>query len=110
MIEEKNVKPFVVLVHGFLSSHEISYFKDEGTKTMQRSRMGTSAQQKEGKLVGQTGLHRTSQQGWIVDRYYKFPVTDKYKGWDYNGTFHITEEIIDITCPDYPPYNVQDPM
>ena len=108
MIEEKNVKPFVVLVHGFLSSHEISYFKDEGTKTMQRSRMGTSAQQKEGKLVGQTGLHRTSQQGWIVDRYYKFPVTDKYKGWDYNGTFHITEEIIDITCPEYPPHNVQD--
>ena len=58
-------------------------------------------------MAGTTSSIRTSQQGWIEERIYRFPVTDTYIGWDYNGTFHTTEEVFDLTTPEYPS-NVQD--
>ena len=74
---------------------------------MTRSRMATTDNTKNGNTAGKTSLTRTSQQGWIIDRDYRFPVTDTYTGWDYRGLFHTGEEIIDQTCPEYPS-NVQD--
>jgi prolyl 4-hydroxylase len=108
LVEEKNIEPFVVLFHNLLSPNEISHLKERGSKGMHRSRMATttSIKGKGGANPGHAGLTRTSQQGWIVERKYRFPVTDTYTGWDHNGTFHTTEEIVDATCPEYPA-NVQ---
>ena len=108
LLEEKNIEPLVVLFHNLMSPNEISHFKEGGRKGMHRSRMATTAETKGkgGANPGRAGLTCTSQQGWIIDRKYRFPVTDTYTGWDYNGTFHTTEEIIDVTCPEYPA-NVQ---
>ena len=109
LIEEKNFYPAVVLFHDLLSREEIAHFRKAGSKGMQRSRMATTAKTKAKSDVikGKTSLTRTSQQGWIIDRDYRFPVTESYTGWDYRGLFHVTEEIMDQTCPDYPS-NVQD--
>ena len=109
LIEEKNFYPAVVLFHDVLSGKEIAHFKKAGNKGMQRSRIVTTSntKAKSDGIGGKTSLTRTSQQGWIIDRDYRFPVTENYKGWDNRGLFHTTEEITDQTCPHYPS-SVQD--
>ena len=97
LLEEKNYKPLVVLFHKLMSQYEINYFKYSGSKEMRRSGIG----------LAKTSSIRTSQQGWIEERMYRFPTTDKFKGWDYNGAFHTTGQINGTTTPDYPS-NVQD--
>ena len=78
--------------------HEIEYFKRTVSKSMSRSTMATTRTDGKGE-----GLARTSQQGWLSERLYKFPVTESYKGWDGNGTFQIRSDMFRPTSvPEYP--------
>ena len=104
LLEEKNIEPLVVVFHNFMTPQETRYFKDSVGRSMRRSKTMKAG---ESKVTDGLNSIRTSQQEWIVERMYKFPVTDTYKGWDYNGTFHFEAANNDIRTPIYPS-NVQD--
>ena len=110
LLEEKNYKPMVVLFHSFMSKHETKYFKETGGNQMKRSQLDFTVGTDKILIPEKSSSRRTSQQGWIQERLYQFPVTDTYEGWDYNGTFHhslVEEALTDVLIPEYPP-KVQD--
>lgn len=101
-IEARSQDPDAVVFHHFMNDEEMRHFINVGMEDITRSTM-TSA-------VKSTQLHalaRTSQQGWIGERFYRFPITESFQGWDRNGSFHMTTEINNQTTPDYPASNVQ---
>ena len=108
-IEEKNFHPGVILFHNFLSTNKTSYIHKVGKKEMKRSRTGGTTIDKtnKGSSSGQTSIIRTSKQGWIYEKAYRFPVTETYLGWDNQGLFYTCTDITNKTSPEYPA-NVQD--
>ena len=97
-VEDRSRDPYIATYHEFMLPHEIEYFKQTVSKSMSRSTMATTRTDGKGE-----GLARTSQQGWLSERLYKFPVTESYKGWDGNGTFQIRSDMFGPTSvPEYP--------
>jgi len=103
LVEEKNKDPNIITIHKFMQSNEIKHFILSGSKDISRSKMGNTLKNQPGGGV----LARTSQQGWVGERFYRFPITSSYTGWDGNGSFHLTSEIVDETIPEYPSLSVQ---
>lgn len=108
-IEEKNFHPEIVLFRNFLSLKEISYIKRAGRNGLKRSTTGLTKMDKPQKDArkGQARMMRTSKQGGISEKSYRFKVTKTYLGWDNQGLFLTHDGITNKTCPDYPS-NVQD--
>ena len=83
----------------------MNHFIQAGSVDISRSKMTSAI-----KSAKVHALARTSQQGWVGERFYKFPVTESYKGWDNNGNFYMISEISSQTVPEYPSSNVQNYM
>ena len=98
LIEEKNSKPEAILFHNFLISNEAKYIEKKVGKQMKRS--------KRMKNIDKNPFKRTSKQGWVHEKHYRFPVTKRFVGWDRKGLFYPVEDITDKSFPEYPP-NVQ---
>ena len=76
---------------------------------MKRSMIGLTKMDKPQKDArkGQASIIRTSKQGGILEKSYRFKVTQTYLGWDNQGLFLTHDGITNKTCPDYP-HNVQE--
>ena len=102
LIEEKSSKPEVIMFHNFLSSIEAKYNEKIVGKQMKRSQTKRNKRDD----VEKGHFKRTSKQGWVDEKHYRFPVTKEYVGWDKKGLFVPVEDISNQTFPEYPP-NVQ---
>ena len=95
-LEELNDQPFVVIFHGFFNDEETDYIKDQVSNKMRRSSMGSSSVTKKA-----PDNVRTSKQSWVEDKFFRFPVTEDYKGADRNGSFFLAEDMTSEGVPHY---------